>query len=173
MKSNFLFNFFLLLFFINILKFGIVKSSNLICLNSISTKLAGSTISDYCTNELTVNLYSFSYSTVCNGTTLTQLTLSTILYNNKSLSYTELNCFETTLESLILNSILIHEDSFGVENQPAIADTITLSNVTFIDGRFTSLGNSLPFNTSTLNIFNLGTSNLLFIDFLAIKNLKT
>ncbi|KAM9976358.1 hypothetical protein ACTFIR_010199 [Dictyostelium discoideum] len=173
MKSNFLFNFFLLLFFINILKFGIVKSSNLICLNSISTKLAGSTISDYCTNGLTVNLYSFSYSTVCNGTTLTQLTLSTILYNNKSLSYTELNCFETTLESLILNSILIHEDSFGVENQPAIADTITLSNVTFIDGRFTSLGNSLPFKTSTLNIFNLGTSNLLFIDFLAIKNLKT
>ncbi|KAM9978899.1 hypothetical protein ACTFIY_012639 [Dictyostelium cf. discoideum] len=168
MKSNFLFQIFFLLFFI-----GIVKSSNLLCLNSISTKLAGNTISDYCTNELTVNLYSFSYSTVCNGTTLTQLTLSTILYNNKSLSYTELSCFETTLQSLILNSILINEDSFGVEIQPAIADTITLTNVTFIDGRFTSIGNSLPLKTSTLNIYNLGTSNLLFIDFLAIKNLKT
>ncbi|KAM9991781.1 hypothetical protein ACTFIZ_012435 [Dictyostelium cf. discoideum] len=173
MKSNFLFHFSLLLLFITILKFGIVKSSNLLCLNSIATKLAGDTINGDCTNGLIVNLYSFSYSTVCNGTTLTQLTLSTIIYNNKSLSYTELNCFETTLELLTLNSILINEDSFGIENQPAISETITLNNVTFIDGRFTSIGNSLPLKTSNLNIYNLGTSNLLFIDFLALKNLKT
>ncbi|KAN0041062.1 hypothetical protein ACTFIV_003598 [Dictyostelium citrinum] len=173
MKSNFIFHFFLLFFYITVLKPGIVKSSNLLCLASISTKLEGNPVSSYCTNEIIVNSYSFSYSTKCNGTILTQLTLSTILYNNKTLSYTELSCLETTLESLTLNSISINEDAFGTEYQSSIAETIILNNVTFTDGRFTSVGNSLPLKTSTLKIVNMGTSNLLYIDFLDIKNLKT
>ncbi|KAN0047362.1 hypothetical protein ACTA71_001744 [Dictyostelium dimigraforme] len=149
-----------------------VNSNNLSCLNSISVKLLGSTTSNYCTNGITINLGSFSFSSNCNGTTLTQLVISRILYNNMDLSYTELNCFEKTLETLSLNSISINVDSFGTENQPEIAETISLNNCTFSDGRFTSVGNSLPPKTGTLNIKNTKTSNLLNIDFLSIKNLN-
>ncbi|KAK5581387.1 hypothetical protein RB653_001419 [Dictyostelium firmibasis] len=161
---------FLLLFLIISLKSNIAKSEDLSCLNHVLNKLFAKNVTELCTNGSTADLNSFSYSTVCNNQTnnLMDVSITNFKFNGiDSLKYDDLNCF--SLNSLSLIGLSISVDAFGTENQKAISKNIVLNNCTFPDGRFTSIGNTLSYNTSFFTNTIYDGSNLLNIDFYSIK----
>ncbi|KAN0047363.1 hypothetical protein ACTA71_001745 [Dictyostelium dimigraforme] len=161
------FHYFFFLIIIVTLKSNVVKSDDQTCLSNLIFILFGVNISNYCTGSTWTDMNSFSYSVSCNESNFESVN---ILNNGMigSLSYGILSCFES-LQNLFLFKFPIQADLFGTQLQPKVASNLHLDNCTFTDGRFSSVGNTLPNSTHYLTIRLHDNSNLKFIDLYSIK----
>ncbi|KAM9978897.1 hypothetical protein ACTFIY_012637 [Dictyostelium cf. discoideum] len=175
MKS--IFYYFSLLLLIVTLKLNIVvKSSDVTCLNDFLSSFFGDNASQFCTGGQTINSPNnlFSYSVVCNA----QYNIVELYIKNngalvmKSLNYSDFNCFSGPFSTLTINGLPISADAFGTDMQKIVAQNIKLTDCTFPDGRFSSVGNALANTTKYLTIQINDNSNLNFVDFYSIKYLN-
>ncbi|EGC32699.1 hypothetical protein DICPUDRAFT_81491 [Dictyostelium purpureum] len=87
-----------------------------------------------------------------------------------SVAYSNLNCFQQ-LSELELTNIRINSDAFGKFNEKNVAKRLYLYNDTFVDGRISSVSNSVSLTTELIKMTINDNSNLLSIDLREIKNL--
>ncbi|EAL65508.1 hypothetical protein DDB_G0283787 [Dictyostelium discoideum AX4] len=173
MKS--IFYYFYLLIFIVSLKLTIVKSTDEICLNNLLISFFGEKTNQYCTGGDIINSTGnlSSISVVCNA----QYNIVELYIENngvlvtKSLNYNDFNCFSGSLNTLKINGLPISADAFGTDMQTKVAQRIELTDCTFPDGRFSSVGNALANTTKYISIKINDNSNLNFVDFYSIKYL--
>ncbi|KAN0041063.1 hypothetical protein ACTFIV_003599 [Dictyostelium citrinum] len=174
---KFFFHFFSILILLLIHKSNIVKSDDATCLNNLIQSFFGVNSIQTCTggSEISGPDGLFKYNVVCSNDGVYNIKQLDIINNgtitNHSLIYSDFNCFSGSLLTLKLGGLSIKADAFGTEMQTKVAQTIELISCTFPDGRFSSIGNTLPKNTNFFTINLYDNSNLKFVDFYSIKYL--
>ncbi|KAN0014652.1 hypothetical protein ACTFIU_000970 [Dictyostelium citrinum] len=174
---KFFFYFFSTLILLFIHKSNIVKSDDATCLNNLIYSFFGVNALQTCTggSEISGPNDLFSYNVVCSNDGLYNIKRLDIInkgtITSHSLIYSDFNCFSGSLLDLKLEGLSIKADAFGTEMQTKVAQTIELTSCTFPDGRFSSIGNTLPKTTSLFTINLYDNSNLNFVDFHSIKYL--